>query len=226
MEPNSSSLINQNISDKDKTLLKDIAHKLLSQGSLIRSRASDRPLYDWTLEHHSWVEEWAELLGLKLLILRDERIIMAIPEVPSMTYRLRKDETLVALALWYDYDQEIRGNGAHEVALTLKSLNESLQSKFPNILPLSLTRLREILREFVRFNLLEVEWQTEITDSLIQILPTLRFVIPFPNVEEWLKHANRFKDDNISENIEQDETTESEPLDTITPPHSSFPPLA
>jgi len=191
-------LINTALNARDKQMLQDVAHRLLAHGSLLRSRGSERALYDWSIEHQEWVEEWAALLGLKIIIQRDERLIMAIPEVPSMTRKLRRDETLVALALWYDYDIEVRENGAHEVFFNVKDFNESFQSKFPSLQPISASRLKEILRGFARFNLIETDWTDDFADSLIQILPTLRFAIPFPDIEAWLKVANTFNEQPVA----------------------------
>lgn len=101
------SLFNNNLRDRDRQMLQDVAHRLLAHGSLLRARGAERPLYDWSIEHQPWLEEWAALLGLKIIIQRDERLLMAIPEVPSLTRKLKRDETLVALALWYDFDVEV-----------------------------------------------------------------------------------------------------------------------
>ncbi len=213
-EPTSNALINSSLQERDKQMLQDIAHRLLAHGSLLRNRASERVLYDWSVEHLRWVEEWAALLGLKIILQRDDRLLMAIPLVPSMTRRLRRDETLVALALWYDYDIQVREEGAHEVFLSVREFNESFRSKFPSIQQLSASRLKEILRGFVRFNLIETEWTDDFSDSNIQILPTLRFAIPFPDIEEWLKVANNFQGDEEleaqAEEMEEREEEESE----------------
>lgn len=201
MEETSATLINPTLNPKDKQMLQELAHRLLAHGSLLRARASERQLYDWAIEHQAWVEEWTQLIGLKIIIQRDERLIMAIPEVSSMTRRLRRDETLVALSLWYDYDMEVRENGAHEVFFNVKDFNESFQSKFPSIQPLSASRLKEILRGFARFNLIETDWTEDFSDSMVQILPTLRFAIPFPDVEAWLRTANCFKEPQEEEEL-------------------------
>lgn len=225
MEENTNiTLLNAGLQVRDKQMLQDVAHRLLAHGSLLRARSSEKQLYDWSIEHQEWVEEWAQLLGLKIILQRDERLIMAIPEVPSMTRRLRRDETLVALALWYDYDVEVRENGAHEVFFNVKDFNESFQSKFPAVQPLSASRLKEILRGFARFNLIETEWLDEFSDSLIQILPTLRFAIPFPDVESWLKTANCFneQDGEQTEGDEPDDLgAEAEAEDTEEATHST-----
>jgi hypothetical protein len=213
---NEQSLFNSNLRERERAMLQDVAHRLLAHGSLLRSRPAERPLYDWAVEHQPWVEEWAALLGLKIIIQRDDRLIMAIPEVPSLTRKLKRDETLVALALWYDFDVEVRENGAHDVYFNVRDFNEQFQSKFPSMQPLSQSRMKEILRRFARFNLIEMDWEDDFTDSTIQILPTLRFAIPFPGVEQWVKAASAFDaevDDEIQDedvNVLDDDTESDE----------------
>lgn len=218
---NEQSLFNSNLRDRDRSMLQDVAHRLLAHGSLLRSRPAERPLYDWAIEHQPWLEEWAALLGLKIIIQRDDRLIMAIPEVPSLTRKLKRDETLVALALWYDFDVEVRENGAHDVYFNVRDFNEQFQSKFPSMQPLSQSRMKEILRRFARFNLIEMDWEDEFTDSTIQILPTLRFAIPFPGIEQWVKAAAAFdaevEDESQDEDVNVlDDDTESDetPINT------------
>lgn len=184
------SLFNEQLRERERSMLQEIGHRLLAHGSILRSRSSERPLYDWAIEHLPWVEEWATLMGLKVILQRDERLLMAVPEVSAITRKMKRDETLVALALWYDYDVEVRENGAHEVSFNLHEFNEQFQSKFPNLQPLSQSRMKEILRGFARYNLIETEWEDEFSSSTIQILPTLRFAIPFPGIEQWVKTAS------------------------------------
>ncbi|MGJ8671629.1 DUF4194 domain-containing protein [Rubritalea sp.] len=235
---NEQSLFNSNLRDRDRSMLQDVAHRLLAHGSLLRGRSAERPLYDWAIEHQPWLEEWAALLGLKIIIQRDDRLIMAIPEVPSLTRKLKRDETLVALALWYDFDVEVRENGAHDVYFNVRDFNEQFQSKFPSMQPLSQSRMKEILRRFARFNLIEMDWEDDFTDSTIQILPTLRFAIPFPGIEQWVKAASAFDaetEDSILEeevnvlddDTESDETPITSPIEeeTATEPSSSEKPL-
>ncbi|MEO1857939.1 MAG: DUF4194 domain-containing protein [Rubritalea sp.] len=208
------SLFNNNLRDRDRQMLQDVAHRLLAHGSLLRARGAERPLYDWSIEHQPWLEEWAALLGLKIIIQRDERLLMAIPEVPSLTRKLKRDETLVALALWYDFDVEVRENGAHDVYFNLREFNEQFQNKFPNMQQLSQSRMKEILRRFVRFNLIEMDWEDEFSDSVIQILPTLRFAIPFPGVEQWVRAASSFKAEPETDDTTAEEDAEVNDDDT------------
>lgn len=187
------------LKDKDKQYLREVAQRLLAHGSLLRERTAERALYDWCVEHADWVDQWGEVLGMKIVWQREERVIVALPEVPALVRKLRKDETLVALALWYDFDLEVRENGAHEVEFTVAEFNANFASKFPKLQGLSASRLKEVLRLLARLNLIEVEWQPEFAESRIEILPTLRFAIPFPDLEEWLRHKQRFDDSSEAE---------------------------
>jgi len=102
---------------------------------------------------------------------------------------------------------QLREEGAHEVFLTVLEFNESFRSKFPSIKQLSASRLKEILRGFARFNLIETDWTDDFADSSIQILPTLRFAIPFPDIEEWLRVASQFQEEGDTEQEQEDTDT-------------------
>ena len=189
-------LLNTEMNQRDRGHLQDAAHRLLAHGSILRERAAERNLYDWCIEHQNWVEEWSTLLGMKLVVQRDERIIMVLPEVGALTRKLRRDETLVGLALWFDYDVEVRENAAHDVFFTVRQFNEQFRSKFPSLQALSASRLKEIFRVFTKINVVEMDWAEEFSESVIHILPTLRFIIPFPEIEEWHRVRDRFVEES------------------------------
>ena len=54
------------------------------------------------------------------------------------------------------------------------------------------SRLREILALGQRKNLLRFTPQDALERSIIEVLPTLKRVIPFQGLEEWQRHAERF----------------------------------
>ncbi|MEW6303783.1 MAG: hypothetical protein AB1705_09945 [Verrucomicrobiota bacterium] len=54
------------------------------------------------------------------------------------------------------------------------------------------TRLREILSLAQRKNLLRFQPDNAPERSIIEIFPTLKRVIPFQNIEEWNKNAERY----------------------------------
>jgi hypothetical protein len=180
------------LDEADRARLQEAAHRLLTQGSILREESAERDLYDWCQNRTQLLEEWASLLGLRIVWQREERLILALPEVPSLLKRLRLDETLVVLALWYDYDVEIRDHGANEVMFFVKDFNERLASKFNRLRLPSESRMREILRLLEGKNLVRVVGTTDFATATIRVLPTIRFVIPFATIEEWALQADRF----------------------------------
>ena len=86
--------------------------------------------------------------GLDVRCEHEIRLIQAIPKNPGMMLRLKQDVTLVLLALWYEYDTQVRDNGAMEVRLTVENLNRLLKEKLlPDLKSIPAeTRMREILR--------------------------------------------------------------------------------
>jgi hypothetical protein len=54
------------------------------------------------------------------------------------------------------------------------------------------TRLREILSLAQRKNLLRFTPNDALERSIIEVFPTLKRVIPFQNIEEWNRNAERY----------------------------------
>jgi hypothetical protein len=178
---------------RERENLQEVAQRLLASGSILRDESSERELYDWCQNRTSMLEEWASLLGLKLVWLREERILLAQPESPALMKRMRLDETLIILALWYDYDTEVRDQGAHQVSYSVRDFNERLSSKFNKLKAPSETRLEEIFRLLDRKNLIRFSGANPLAAATIEILPTMRFAIPFSGLEEWTRVKTQFE---------------------------------
>ncbi|HWL53739.1 MAG TPA: DUF4194 domain-containing protein [Chthoniobacteraceae bacterium] len=182
------------LSDADRERMQEVAHRLLAHGSILREEAAERDLYDWCQNRTQMIEEWASLLGIKIVWQREDRLIIALPEATQLMRRLRLDETLVVLALWYDYDVEVRDKGAHEVTFTVRDFNERLgSSKFNQVKLPSETRMRDILRLLDRNNLIRLTGAENMAEAIVRVLPTIRYVIPFGDLEEWARQAERFE---------------------------------
>ena len=179
---------------EDRGRLREASHQLLSHGSILREEHRD--LHDWCQNRVPLAEEWAALLGLKIVWLREERMIVALPETPGLLRKLRLDETVVTLALWYDFHSEVsdRGAGTAEVEFAVRDFNERLASTFTHLKLPSESRMREILRLLDRKNLIRLTGAEDLATARIRVLPTIRFVIPFQGLEEWARLAARFNE--------------------------------
>lgn len=216
-EPAPSPELFPHLDANDRERLRDAAHRLLAHGSILREEPATRDLYDWCRNRTRLLEEWALLLGLKLVWQHEERLLIALPDTPGLLRRLRLDETLVVLALWYDFHGEVseQGLGTGEVVFTVRDFNERLASKFNRLQQLSASRLREILRHLDRKNLVRFSGADDFANATIRVLPTLRFAIPFQDLDDWRRQAAAYQDEPNSDDDPDDDPPE--PTDTDDP---------
>jgi hypothetical protein len=106
---------------------------------------------------------------------------------------------LVLLALWYEFDKQVRDHGATEVRLTVEQLNQLLKEKLlPDLKSQpGVGRMREILSQARRFNLVEVEFDDPFEKTTLEILATLKKVIQFNGIEEWNKTSELHRNPSI-----------------------------
>ncbi len=183
------------LSPDDREKLGDALRRLLANGSILGLEPAQTVLYHWCYQNRDWVNEMAALLDLKLFWEHQDRTVQAVPQSSAFLLRLKLDATLVLLTLWYEFDTAVRDRGeTPPVRISAQQLNDSLVAKFEMLrkhLP-SPTRLREILSLAQRKNLVHFTPDAQLERSLIEILPTLKRVIPFQNIEEWTKNADRY----------------------------------
>lgn len=183
------------LSELDRERLGEALRRLLARGSILGLEPGQSELFHWCDLNREWVEELAALLELKLFWDREGRLLQAVPLAHAFTLRLKMDATLVLLTLWYEFDTAVRDRGeAPPIRLTVKQLNDALSTKFEPLarhLP-SPHRLTEILALAQRKNLLRYAQAEDRADSVIEILPTLKRVIAFQDLEEWTRAAERY----------------------------------
>jgi hypothetical protein len=179
----------------DRERLGEALRRLLAQGSILGLEPSQSELYHWCYQNRDWVEEMCSLLELKLHWEHPERTVQAVPQTAAFLLHLRLDATLVLLTLWYEFDTAVRDRGeTPPVRLTAQQLNDLLKTKFE---PLRKnfpgpSRQREILSLAHRKNLLRFTILEPFETSVIEILPTLKRVIPFQSLDEWNRNAARY----------------------------------
>ncbi len=183
------------LQEQDRARLAEALQELLAHGSLLGLENGQSALYTWCRQNFEWLRETAALAGLDVALLHEERMVQAIPRVGSMVLHLRQDATLVWLALWYAADVRWRDEGETQAFLTVAELNALLKDQ---LLPdavgqVARGRLREILRQAARFNLIRFQAAEPFEDSGIEVLPAIRRVVPFRELAEWTESANAFK---------------------------------
>jgi hypothetical protein len=205
------------LSPNDRERLGEALRRLLAHGSILGLEPAQTDLYHWCYQNREWVDEFAALLDLKLHWDHQDRTVQAVPQSAAFLLRLRLDATLVLLTLWYEFDTAVRDRGeTPPIRLTAQQLNDALSAKFEPLrkhLP-SPTRLREILALAQRKNLVRFTPDVALERSLIEVLPTLKRVIPFQNIEDWNQNADRYLAS----------AKETAPDDPVEPERSDDPP--
>lgn len=180
--------------EADRERLGEALRRLVANGAILGTEPGLADLYQWAQLNREWTEEMAALLDLKLFWDHELRLVQAVPQSRAFTLRLKLDATLVLLTLWYEFDTAVRDRGeTPPVRITVAQLNDSLRTKFEPLrksLP-SPTRLVEILRLAQRKSLLHFTPAEQPADAGIEILPTLKRVIPFQDLADWSRHAER-----------------------------------
>ena len=180
--------------EADRERLGEALRRLVAHGAILGTEPGQADLFQWAQLNREWTEEMAALLDLKLFWDHELRLVQAVPQSGAFMLRLKLDATLVLLTLWYEFDTAVRDRGeTPPVRITVAQLNDSLRTKFEPLrksLP-SPTRLVEILRLAQRKSLLHFTPAEQPADAGIEILPTLKRVIPFQDLADWSRHAER-----------------------------------
>ena len=170
------------LSDSDRENLQAAVSELFHRQAILRDLPGDRELFDWARLRFSWVREICRLIGFEVILNEDDQLIHALPGERATLRKLRTEWTLVLLGLWYDYDVRLRAEGA-PVVMTVEVFNESLKTKLGDRQP-PVSTLKEILRFFASRKLVRMEYEDDFHRSTIEVLPTIRFVLPFGEIEK------------------------------------------
>jgi hypothetical protein len=194
--------------DGERARLGEALQELLATGSITGLENSKSALYHWCRQYFEWVKEAAALAGLEVLLVHEERLIQAIPSSGALRLKLPKDATLVWLALWYAGDVRWRDEGQDQAFLSVAELNGLIQDQLvpdaTGVFPRG--RMREILRQAARFNLIRFETAEPFEESGIEVLPAIRRVVPFRELADWTAAASAFTaDDEITTDTVEEE---------------------
>lgn len=203
-----------NLPEAERLRLGEALRELLVSGSISGLEPSRSALYHWCRQYFDWLREAAALAGLEVALLHEERLVQAVPQFASLRLKLRQDATLLWLALWYAGDVRWRDDGQDQAFLTVGELLGLIQDQllpdaagqFPR------GRLREMLRQAERFNLIRFDPAEPFEESGIEVLPAIRRIIPFRGLAQWAETAAAFrKAEQTSpdeETLPDDESTE------------------
>jgi hypothetical protein len=199
----------------ERDRLAEALQVLLASGSINGIDPNRIALYHWCRQYVDWLKEIASLAGLDVVILHEERLVQAFPRTASLRLRLKQEATLVWLALWYAGDTRWRDEGQDQAFLSVAELNDLLQDQLlPDSKgPIPPGNLRDILRMAARYNLIRFEPAEPFEESGIEVLPSIRRIIPFRDLAAWTESARTFQrqsDPTVEADVSNSEEEEEE----------------
>ena len=206
--------LTQQLTDSEQENLREAIQRLLAYGAILREEQRD--LYEWCRVQRARMDELAALVGIRLQWEEASRLIVALPLNSRLRRRLRQDETLIVMALWYDFDRAVQEDGLalDEVEFPVRVFMESLESKFRQLRLPSETRLREILQFCERKSLIRLRAMPgPFADAMIRVLPGIRFVVPFPDLAEWQRQHERIVQGGAATTTTEEDPTDGDPQD-------------
>ncbi len=176
------------LDDRDRAQLRDTLLRLFTHTAILREDSGSAETYDWANLHRGWVREVAALFGYEVRFEEAFRLILAVPQETGLLRRFSLEESCLALVLWHDYDTALR-EGATRVCLTVQNINDSFAAKLKGVKLPTKNAMRSALQLFNRHRLIRLNVAEDFADSTIEILHTLRLVMPFQDLVEWEKKA-------------------------------------
>ena len=186
------------IREEDRAAFSDILTELLSHGALIGDMGRDRELYLLAREYEPELSAYFSPLNLFVVPVPDRPIIQIRP-VPGdcgLIARFSKAETLLVLTLWRIYHDARMEQTVQSVIVSANEIWQRLKLYFEQLDPPSAAQLREMLVKMRGRRIVRTQWHEESSqfgDSQIEILPTLRHIIPFENVSAWEQQVAQYQ---------------------------------
>lgn len=179
------------LDQRDRVRLRDTMLRLLHHTAIVRDDPGCEEIYDWANLHRAWVREIAAVLGYDVTFEEPFRLILSVPQEQGIVRRFTIEESCIAMVLWHDYDSALR-EGATRVCLTVKNLNDSFAAKLKGVKLPTRAGMKSALQLFHRHRLIRLNAAEDFADSTIEVLHTLRLVMPFQQLDEWQKQAQLY----------------------------------
>ena len=180
----------------ERASMRDILAELLGRGVLLGDSGSGRELFLLARDHHAFrISDYLAPLGLELIIDDEAMLLQARPrtEACQLLGTFTKDETLVLLTLWRVWDEAQTASSSAAVLIKIDDLWERLRVFFDRIEPPERSQIENALTKLKRHRLVRTQRadsNTQLGDTLVEVLPSLSRVIPFDSLEQWQERVD------------------------------------
>lgn len=196
------------LSDNKKEEFSRLANKLLSCNYICATRTKDSSDYYAIISN---LEVFSCYFGLMDYVLEHHAVDKVVNLYNEQNYNhlaFKKNETIVLLILrkvYYQKMQEI--SLLDQITMTLEELHNEMITTGIFERRMNKTELKDILRLFKRFNMIDFTGQSDDDHTVLILYPTICYVLPIEKIEEVEKRLEEFtKRGEKDEETSEDET--------------------
>jgi hypothetical protein len=201
-------IFKESVVQKEK--FRTTSHKLLNNCFVIKKKEDTRNDYIFIVQNKEYFTEYFDLLGYDVEINEMQGVIALKSINGTGRLRLKKDESIILLILRLLYIEKKKELSLNEDVVIL---SDEIHDKF-NMLRIELkkkldkTRLKEIIRLFKKFNLIDpIDKDVTKHDARIKIYPSIMFAVTNDDINRYYNEINEKANKYINGGI-QDEDEE------------------
>jgi len=199
--------------DLELSEMRQTASVLLERQFLYADQSLDKKHYHRVIGHIPYFTNLFDALNRRLVYDQDYGLVGILPQEGSRVVQLNQEEALLLLCLRLLYEEGVEKFEARQGSVFSDS--ETLLTRYQTLARSErpgLVRLREILRSFARFGLIEVEDEQDRVIAL-QIRPALRLVTTEGYIGQLEAMLEGREEAAVEQDAEQDAETAGESAD-------------
>jgi hypothetical protein len=192
--------------------MRQTASVLLERQFLYADQSLDKKHYHRVISHIPYFTNLFEALNRRVVFDQDYGLVGTLPQDGAKVVQLSQEEALLLLCLRLLYEEGVEKFEARQGSVFTDS--ETLLNRYQSLARRErpgLVRLREILRNFARFGLIEVQDELDRVIGL-QIRPALRLV----TTEGYISQLEAMIEGRAEVVVEQQSDTAGETVDEET----------
>ena len=190
--------------ENDKASFSKIANKLLSSSFICESRDSDHNDYYEALKMLSILQDYFSLIDYELIYYGNEKVIQLKSIENYNHYNLKLNESVVLLLLRKLYTLKLREVSLNDnVVVTIEEIHDAIAEIGYLSKRMNKSELREIIRLFKRFSLLDNIGDIEKDDSMLVLYPSIIYAAPYEELTQIDMMIRKYGREEDNETAEQ-----------------------
>ena len=193
----------KHLNETEKNEFSRIANKLLSSSFLCAQKESDRSDYFETIKRFRLFKEYFAMLDYELNNYPEQHVIQLKSSQNYNHYNLKLKESVVLLVLRKIYSQKQQEISLHDnIAVPVEAVHDAIAEIGWLNKRINKSELREMIRLFKRFSLVDSIGDIENDSSILILYPSILYAAPFEDIvkiDQMIKNYGGEEEHDTSE---------------------------